>query len=107
MSFDRRVAYIGEGTAYAFESISVSSSTTAVGFTASNITPAFQPTRVIITVEDGQIRYRYDGTDPTATVGHLMNSMDALVLKGKKNIEAMKFIRKTTTNATIMVTYER
>jgi hypothetical protein len=52
--------------------------------------------RMIISVEDGAVRWRADGTDPTATVGHLIDDGGTLTLTGanyKSVIKSMKFIK--------------
>lgn len=95
-----------ELSAFNFESITVAA--TAVGFTAATITPStFGPAqRAVVTVETAQVRYRIDAA-PTATVGHILNAGDVLVLEGINNINSVRFIRTGATNATIMCTYER
>lgn len=89
-----------------YESIAVGA--TAVSFTAGTRvnSDGFAAKRAVVTVEDAQIRYRYDGTAPTASEGHLANPMDAIILKGNSNINNFQAIRKGSTNATIRVTYE-
>ena len=96
---------IGLHVPFNFETITV---TTAVkGLTAATYTSGGNTARrVIITVENAQIRYRYDGTDPTATVGHLLNPMDALTLIGTAAVKNFRVIQKGTTNGKISVTYE-
>lgn len=63
--------------------------------------------RAIITVEDAQIRYRIDGTDPTSSQGHLINPFSVIVLHTTRTIRDFRAIRATSTNATIRITYER
>jgi hypothetical protein len=63
--------------------------------------------RAVITIEDAQVRYCYEGSTPTSTVGHLANPMDAIVLNTAANIRNFKIIRKGTTSAKIKVTYEK
>ena len=63
--------------------------------------------RAVITVEDAPIRYRYDGGDPTAALGHRLNPMDALVLTGGTNIRNFRVIRIGATNGEINISYER
>lgn len=62
--------------------------------------------RAIITIETDQIRYRYDGGNPSATVGHLMSPGDIILLVGEFAIKNFKAFR-VTTDASIKVTYER
>lgn len=93
--------------AFAGEKITVSSS--AVGFTAAT----FQPTtgggadRVLVTVEDQPVRLRYDGTSPTASVGHLLQPGDSITLTGTDSVANAEFIRSGGTDGVIFVTFER
>lgn len=91
-----------------FEQVTVGAA--AVGLTASQIKPASgifngkHAFSVTISVETDQVRFRVDGTDPTSTVGDLLNSGDRLTINGTKNIQNFKAIR-VTTNAQLNVTY--
>lgn len=62
--------------------------------------------RAIITIESGQISWRYDGATPTSSTGHASNPFDTIVLIGSENMRNFRAIRKTSTNATISVSYE-
>lgn len=96
----------GQYTAYAFESVTVS--TTSIGLTAGNFDNNTESVkRIIITIESAQIRWRYDGGAPTASVGHLNNPFDTIILVGRTNISNFRAIRAGSTDATIRVTFER
>lgn len=57
----------------------------------------------VIRCETQNVRWRDDGTNPSATVGHLMITTDApLVYRG--NLAALKFI-EVTTSAKLNVSY--
>jgi hypothetical protein len=60
-----------------------------------------------ITLASGQIRYRYDGGDPTSTVGHILDIGGILILNGQNQMAAFKCIRTGTTSGVISTTYER
>jgi len=91
---------------FAYESLAIEG--TAKGLTSTVYAPTGkQAMRAIITVEDAQIRYRIDGTDPTATEGHLLNPMAVLVVIGPKAIATIRFIAKGTTAGKISVSYEK
>lgn len=96
---------------FAYESITVAD--TAIGCTAATIKPggtgnsSREATKAVITVETAQIRYRYDGTDPTSIEGHILNNNDALVLIGYDAISKFRTIRTGVTSGVIKVTYER
>lgn len=94
-------------TAFAYESITVSS--TAIGCTAATVSPGGAPgaVRAMLTLESAQVRYRYDGTNPTSSEGHLLEIGETLVLEGAANIDKFKAIRTGSTDGTLKVTYER
>ena len=95
---------------YDHESITIDATVGGVGLTASKIRPtgghAREAVRVLITVETAEIRYTYNGTAPTTTVGHILNVDDALTLYGQPSIDRFKAIRTGATSGTIKVTYE-
>lgn len=53
-----------------YETITVAN--TAIGFTASKITTPVS--EAVCTLETAQIRFRVDGTDPTSSEGHLLET---------------------------------
>ena len=94
-------------TAFAFESITVADS--AIGCTAATVSPAGAPgsVRAVMTLETAQVRYRYDGTNPTSSEGHLLEIGETLVLEGAANIDRFRAIRTGSTSGVLKVTYER
>jgi hypothetical protein len=91
------------GRQVGFEALAVSSS--AVTFTASTgaspTTPANPLARLLTcVVEGGDIRWRADGTSPTATVGSLVRNGQSFILRGESNIKNLEMIR-TETDATV------
>jgi hypothetical protein len=101
-------SFINEETpAGDFEKIAVS--TTAVGI-ASTKTLVNEvggihnrAVKVFITVEDNDVRARWDGTDPDSSTGHLLTVGSSLVLSGAVNIRKLRFIRATA-DAVVQVT---
>ena len=61
--------------------------------------------KAFLALETAQIRFRYDGGDPTATVGHLMNPGDILTLEGI-GVNNFRAIRTGSTDGLLSVTYE-
>lgn len=59
-----------------------------------------------ISNETDAIRYTYDGTTPSASVGHRLADGGILILSGQNQMASFKCFR-ITTDATITVTYER
>ena len=93
-----------------FETITVAD--TAIGFTAAKIAPdvinGSRPvSKVFITNETAEIRFRLDGSDPSSTVGHLMAVGDSIIIDGADKIYRFKAIRTGGTSGTLSVTYER
>lgn len=61
----------------------------------------------LVTLESGDIRYTYDGTTPTSTVGHLLRDSGNIVLSGQNQISQFKCYQSGSLGSTISVTYER
>ena len=96
----------GRFEAYAYESITVS--TTVKRLTLAKIQDDDgRAKRVQITNEDNQLRYRYDGEDPTSSEGHVLNPFDTLELTTTTNITNLRMIRKGSSDAKIRCTFER
>lgn len=83
-----------------FQKLTVSSS--AVGFTLPSVVPTIRA--VTVTVETNSIRYRLDGSDPTATDGHLLYDGDVLDITNVNSILAFKAIA-VGSDAAIQITY--
>lgn len=60
-----------------------------------------------ITNDGAEIRFRYDGGTPTATVGHVLADGGIIIAKGQNQMESFKCIRTGSTSSEISVTYER
>lgn len=95
---------IDEEVSFNFQSLTVS--TTAVSPTAT--VGDLKAHRAVITVETDQIRFRYDGTAPTSSVGHIMNPGERLIMEGRSNISGLQFIRSSaaTADAVLRITIE-
>jgi len=93
-----------------YESITVS--TSPIGFTASKLAPTSgnyankHAEAVLITVEDGAIRFRADGTNPSASEGHILLAGDERYWYwGYHDLVNIKFIRKDAVDAKVKVSY--
>ncbi len=95
--------------AYDFETLVVSNS--AVGLTQSKYRPDSGPqdnaTKAFLTLEGGQIRYTFHGSNPTTTVGHVLDAGGFLVAEGQHQMEKLKLIRTGSTDGTFSISYER
>jgi hypothetical protein len=98
---------LAETNSFDYESISATSST-AIGFSASKLSPTNgpKPTTVFVTVEDNDVRFRTDGTSPTTTEGHKLAMGATLTISGQEEIQHFKAIGVSGTG-TLKVTYER
>src|SRR5881396_698738 len=65
-----------------------------------------QVVRAILSVETAGIRYRYNGADPDAQTGHLLQAGQGITVEGAYNIGKFRFIRATSTDATVFLTLE-
>lgn len=93
---------IAYDAAFGFESLTVADTAVGVAFV-----DAGDAERMFITVETAQARYRYDGSDPTAAIGHLAEIGDVIVIEGTSNIAEFRAIRTGSTSAVLRITYER
>ena len=94
--------------AFNHESITVADA--AIGFTAGTITPAApdRPAhRALVTAETAQMRYTYDSTTPSPTVGHLLEVGDVLEIEGISNVSNFRAIRVGATSGNLRCTFER
>ncbi len=80
----------------------------AVGFTASVLATTPIPLAAFISVEDTGVagmRFRIDGTDPTAAEGHLLHDEDSITVSGLGDLNRFRAIRVGAGVVTIRVTY--
>jgi hypothetical protein len=84
-----------------FESVTVAA--TAIGGTAAKTARA---ERAFISAETAEMRFRYDGSDPTSSVGHKLEIGETLVLAGTVNIEQFRAIRTGAVSGVLRITYE-
>jgi hypothetical protein len=100
------LTYGNVGDAYAFESVTVADA--AIGCTSATYSVSGQrgPVAALISVETAELRFRVDGSNPTAAVGHVLQPGESVVLTGP-NIQSLKMIRTGSTSATVRVTYFR
>ena len=87
---------------YNFEALTVAGS--SIGFTAATATTA---KLAVAKVESAQIRYRTDGTAPTATVGVVADPGDVIQVWGSADILAFRAIRTGGVSATLSTEFSR
>jgi hypothetical protein len=86
--------------AVSFQSVTVSSTALALV-----IPEGVVPKRAFLSVEGQPIRYRTDGQNPTASVGHLLAAGGTLELIGAQAITSFRMIRQGT-DSTVQYTIE-
>jgi hypothetical protein len=89
--------------AIGFESLTVTSTAVSTIRTAYN---GIQGTDATITVLGGNIRYTFDGTIPTPTVGHLLLDGSQFTVSGHINLDNLRLIAENVSVA-VTVTVER
>ena len=99
MAGTKREGIVFSGNDY--ESVTVAD--TAIGCTAAK---AARAELAFITAETAQMRFRYDGTAPTATEGHVLEPGETLTLKGTLNVQNFLAIRTSATSGVLRITYE-
>ena len=87
---------------FAFEALPVGA--TAVGFTAATMVGA---QCAAAKVETAQIRYRTDGTNPTATVGVIADVGDTIIVYGNPDIVAFRAIRTGGASAVLSTEFSK
>lgn len=86
--------------AFAYESITVAA--TAIGGTAATYLDAVAAE---ISLETDDVRFRVDGTAPTAAEGHLIESGDIVILESPNDIAGFRAIRTGAISGVLKVTY--
>src|SRR3990167_11310307 len=66
-----------------------------------------QPEAVTLEVHGASIRWRKDGTDPTASVGHLANVGTIITLENKSDMTTWRGIRTGSASATVHYSLHR
>lgn len=87
----------------AYESVTVDNTVGGVSLTAATYGRA---RKAFVTLETAQIRFTIDGTAPTTSVGHLLESGQTLDLKNTDEIRNFRAIRTGSVSGGLKVTYE-
>ena len=97
------VTHVQSQTGVRYEALTVGA--TAVGLAAATISPAgSEPnTRCRGRLETAQIRQRWDGTNPTATEGELVEIGDVIDLTGISTLSLVRWIRTGSTSGVLRV----
>jgi hypothetical protein len=89
-----RAQQLNTAPASTFASVTVTSTATSLSASLVN-TPRGYATQCLLVVETAAIRYRYDGTAPTTTVGLPGNVADTIVLGNSQDIANFQHIAQT------------
>ena len=74
----------------------------SVGFTGATIGRNDQ---ALITCEVASVRFWLNGDAPTATVGHILEPGDTLLIQNRGTLHSVRFFRKDGTDATLQVSF--
>lgn len=87
-----------------YESVTVAA--TSIGITSTIINPVGQPQQRACSarLETAQVRFRYDGTAPTAAEGTLLEVGEILDMRDVQTATAIRFIRTGATSGVLKVT---
>jgi len=77
--------------------------TALTGYVAATVADSVRAT---ITAREGGVMFTYDGTTPTADIGHYVGPNQSAVVVGTDNINALKLIREASTSAKVTITVE-
>ena len=92
------------GGVSAFDSEEVTVAGTAIGLTSGTYGDAI---KAELTLEVAQIRVEKDGSDPTSSVGHVVDVGNTILLSSPNDIANFKAIRTGTTSGVLKVTYSK
>jgi len=87
-----------------FEDLTVS--TTSVGITATTIRPSGQGSQnnfCTLYVDGANLRYRFDGTAPTTSVGVVASSGETISIDNTEQAVAIRFIRDDATDVSLQI----
>ena len=84
---------------------------TVAGFSTAKIMPTtgayarLAARAALVSSENGDLRFRIDGGQPTVSSGHYFTSGDTLVLTGTQAIQQFRAIRTGDTDGGLKITY--
>lgn len=87
-----------------FEALTIS--TSSVGITNSTLRPSgqtFQNNFCTLYVSGANVRFRFDGTAPTTSVGAVASDGDTISIDNLEQASAVRFIRDDAVNATLEI----
>lgn len=86
-----------------YESITVAATAIGITSTVTNPVGRMQANACSARLETAQIRYRFDGTDPTAAEGMLLEVGDMLLIGSNEDARRIRFIRTGSTSGVLKV----
>ena len=92
------VSWLLAGEPVGYEKVTVAG--TAVGLTIPS-----DATKALMVLEDAKVRFRDDGTNPTATEGMPLNIDQSLVIESGLSLGKFKAIRTGATSGTLYILY--
>lgn len=94
---------------YTLESLTIDNTVGGVALSASKYAVVNRPNAALafLSLETAQIRFTLDGTAPTTTVGHILDSGQNLTLRSSNEIARFRAIRTGASSGVITVSYAR
>lgn len=91
-------------TAFFSETLTIGT-TTSFGVSSTAKDPELK--NVLISAENADLRFWYDGTIPSTNTGHLLLKDNFIVIEGINNISNLKMISAGISNVTVRLSYEK
>lgn len=107
MATDKINVIAGYFNAFDFESLSITETSTPLTEAKYKRSDGSYAKRVLITCENAQIRYKYNGDDPTSSSGHILNPNEHLIIIGSGNIRNFRATRTGSSSGKMEITYEQ
>lgn len=88
-----------------YESLTVDATTGGVGLATATLNPTARPqiNGCAGRLETAQVRYRWDGTGPTASEGQLLEVGDTVLIGSHEDARRIRFIRTGATSGVLKV----
>ncbi len=90
-----------------FDTEEVTVADSSIGLTISKFIVSPPAQAATITVEDAQMRWLKDGTDPTSSAGHVANVGSVIYLDNPRDLWNFRAIRTGASSAAIRISYHR
>ena len=98
------VFVLAQNVGQKYESLTIGASAKAITAATLLSTENAQLRECTGRLETAQVRYRFDGTDPTSSEGHLLEIGDEITIRGYTNLKQFRAIRTGDVSAVLKLT---